>query len=150
MKDRYLFKAKRLDCGEWVEGNLIRNQDHSFIVEPVNYSHIGYCLDCDRPYIDQFDVIPETVCQYTGLTDKKGNKIWESDICKIRFELPDEPLNGLYEYHNCKIFWDEERLKYVYGDKENTWDDLGECLAEDLEVIGNIFNNPELLEVEDE
>ncbi len=139
-----LFKARRTDNGEWVEGSLISNKDHSFIVEPVEYSCIGYCGECDRPYIDQYDVDPDTVCQYTGLTDKNGKKIWESDIVKF----------DIYEYENLVsstisgIKWCENLCSLsVVVNKQGVRGTLGHFLDnnKEVEVIGNIFDNPELL-----
>lgn len=127
-----LFKAKRISTDEWVEGSLISNEDHSFIVEPVESSYIGYCLDCDRPYIDQFNVDPSTICQYTGLTDKNGNKIWENDIVNVIY------TDKKGECHYVK--------NYLLTDLRNSsvigWLDY----ANELEVAGNKFDNAELLE----
>ena len=78
-----LFKAKRLDNGEWVEGNLITNERNE------NQKYIGYIFDERNGVIEDFDlveVIPETICQYTGLTDKAGRKIWENDIVVEKYK----------------------------------------------------------------
>ena len=80
-----LFKAKRIDNGEWVEGYLCYKKDYCFdnrtkpkAVIITEYSNTG---------IVSFEIDETTICQYTGLTDKDGNKIWENDIvncgCKL-------------------------------------------------------------------
>lgn len=133
MNREILFKAKRKDNGEWVEGNLITNERNE------NQKYIGYIFDERNGIIEDFDlieVIPDTLCQYTGLTDKNGKRIWENDI----LELPGE--DG---YFVCE--WEEDTARFVMNgdeiivDFDNYW-------GYQVEVIGNIFDNEELLEVE--
>ena len=136
MKDRYLFKAKRIDNGEWVEGHYITNE------KDPNHAYIGYLFGVVDGMVhdtDIVEVIPSTICQCTGLKDKNGKLIWENDIIKCKFGI-------------AVSVWDksEWRIKWV---KDNIWrKDLHYWVVEDnqrTEVIGNKFDNPELLESEE-
>ena len=128
-----LFKGKKKDNGEWIEGYLLDGgmpgEKRIFIGKLV----IGKWTIM----ADEFDEVdPDTICEYTGLTDKNGKKIWENDIV----ELPDEE-----GYFTCE--WEEDAARFVMnGDGltvnfDNYW-------SYQTEVAGNIFDNPELLEVE--
>lgn len=141
MEDRYLFKAKRTDNGEWVKGALVcddRDKLYRIITE-INYS-TGTCLTADNaPRVDS-----STICQCTGLKDKNGKLIWENDICDRKEEYPE-----IVKYNNGDWTLDYSYLKgkesgYCYCN-------LGFYVLERkcVEVIGNIFDNPELLESEE-
>lgn len=127
MKDRYLFKGKRLDNGEWIVGYLYRLSENNppFIML--------------RKYGESYEVDEHTICQCTGLTDKNGNLIWENDIVNT-------------QYGKAIVIWDkaEWRIKWI---KDTIWrKDLHFWTNEDdwkCEVIGNIFDNPDLLESEE-
>lgn len=142
MKDRYLFKAKRTDNGEWVKGALVcddRDKLYRIITE-INYS-TGTCLTADNaPRVDS-----STICQCTGLKDKNGKLIWENDICDRKEEYPE-----IVKYNNGDWTLDYSYLKgkesgYCYCN-------LGFYVLERkcVEVIGNIFDNPGLLRRNDE
>ena len=131
-----LFKAKRLDNGEWVEGSLLQTTAVSlkyFIVQSACYT-FGK-LD----WIEITEVDSETICQYTGLTDKNGNKIWENDICDRK-----EPFPEIVKMQKGDWILD---YSYAVG-RENCYCNLGfyVCERNSVEVIGNIFDNAELLE----
>ena len=135
MEDRYLFRGKRIDNGEWVEGALFNGESHCIIGQEIKFS----------PYTEHeckivgYEVDRDTICQCTGLKDKSGKLIWENEIIKCKFGI-------------AVAVWDksEWRIKLV---KDNIWrKDLHYWVVEDnqrTEVVGNIFDNPELLENEE-
>lgn len=140
MEDRYLFKAKRIDNGEWVDGYLFKSfTGICYIVK--SYDHI-------LSIIEKYEVDPSTICQCTGLKDKNGRLIWENDVVKF----------DIYYYENLEsstisqIKWCNDlcALSLVVNDKgiRGTLGHLMD-LNKEIEVIGNIFDNPELLESEE-
>jgi uncharacterized phage protein (TIGR01671 family) len=115
-----IFKAKRLDNSEWVEGYGV--------IQYKEYNEATIIHKQGNNITQHTAVDPKTVCQYTGLTDKNGNKIWEGDV--------NEDLGY--------VFWNKDfaafQWRYPNGDvmefeSEEEW-----CI-----IIGNIFDNPELL-----
>nr|DAP16354.1 MAG TPA: YopX protein [Caudoviricetes sp.] len=129
-----LFRGKRKDNGEWVYGNYAvtdNNEKQHFIFQNKAF---------------EFEVDPETVGQYTGITDDNEKKIFEGDILGVTNDDPD------YDYIT-KVYLDCDTLcvdvqgqDYDYtsiGFAIEIWDD--EC--DQVEIIGNIYDNPELLEV---
>lgn len=131
MGNRYLFRAKRkkYDSNEevWVIGSYVHTNDGDYIVVPYKKS----TLLGEGKYIE---VVPETLCQCTGLKDKNGKLIWENDIIK------DNVIYGV-------VRWDEVNARYIVDDREDGYQDYFEWWHE-CEVIGNIFDNKELLESE--
>lgn len=131
MKNRHLFKAKRLDNEEWVRGNLI----YTFTGTPyivAEYDHILNFITID-------EVDERTVCQCTGLKDKNGNMMYENDIVK-RTDKP-EPTIGIIEYDIANTAFIIRWLDVPNYSPTFPW-------KEKIEVIGNKFDNKDLLEKE--
>ena len=129
-----LFKAKRLDNGKWVEGYYQKRKDYDEQDEHLIFRCVSY-HSWEYAKVD-----PRTICQYTGLTDKNGNKIWEYDICDRKDPFPEI----------VKMQKGDWILDYSYAvGRENCYCNLGfyVCERNSVEVIGNIFDNAELLEV---
>lgn len=125
-----LFKAKRIDNGEWVEGLLTVMWGQYHIINPDN-ENTAYPIDT------------ETICQYTGLSDKNSNKIWENDIVKCYADT-DDLGNDLYFFY--KVIWHESYYCWWLSDIHTLEDEyLHQYNSSDIEVIGNIFDNPELM-----
>lgn len=140
MESRHLFRSKRIDNGEWAEGHLITDEKNH-----LKY-FIGYVLGTDEdgsPHdLDAVQVDPSTICQCTGLKDKNGKLIFENDIVAYWDTYSTE--NGQAEA-DCigKVVWDDETISFQVTNRlsAESYEVLGEC-----DVIGNIIDNPELLE----
>ena len=139
MEDRYLFKAKRIDNGEWVEGFPFLVNDVSYILP---YHNTGQPIHIDNLLSTSVEASKATICQCTGLKDKNGRLIWENGICDRKEEYPE-----IVKYNNGDWI-----LDYSYSKGKESgycYCNLGFYALERkcVEVIGNIFDNPELLEV---
>lgn len=143
-----LFKAKRIDNGEWVEGQYV----YFFNPKTENGEPIKHFISNGTTiFTDEID--PSTLCQYTGLKDKNGKRIWENDILK-GFIYP-FLYDGEFNYF-ATVEWSEE-YKYFFlytvknpnstvrGISEGNGELLENFNSDNWEVIGNIFDNPELL-----
>ena len=144
-----LFKAKRIGNGEWAEGLLVLLTKIS-ITDLDGELEFEKVLAIQNSSVGSIEIDESTICQYTGLTDKNGNKIWESDIVKKHFYTDydmfanSEEYIGKVEYIDCAwcIRWKRDDYMVTIP----IFMALGESHdAEYFEVIGNIFDNPELL-----
>lgn len=143
-----LFRAKSIQTGEWIEGIPIKTHLGLFISFEEN-PH--YCSQYGYMEIDDILMVGEkTLCQFTGLCDKNGNKIWENDIIKYHFGEIYAPIKYGY-YQNC---FDSQKTEHLGFYVDWTGD---KCLRKDLGYwinmvdaipVGNIFDNKELLQEE--
>lgn len=145
-----LFKAKRMDNGEWVEGFYLK------YIKPINGEIEHRIFVSDPDGVTWYAVYENTICQYTGLTDKNGCKIWENDVVEVwwkqrTLEEDFEPqrYKAIIEYGNPNGLYSWGwQLRFLEDFPHNPdillWIDMEECGAY-CEVIGSIFDNPELL-----
>jgi uncharacterized phage protein (TIGR01671 family) len=143
-----LFKAKRVDNGEWVEGALVQvDNSENFCYIMPRYNLASSLSPLDLVKMCSKKVSSETLCEYTGLTDNNGKRIWENDIVR---ELGYKPQVAVVKFGNG--YYDGGIYPFVgwyyqYSNDENVdGQALYERIArEDFEVIGNSIDNPELL-----
>lgn len=152
MQDRFKFRGKRIDNNQWYYGSYL------YLHNPPKYDWNGAKHESKEDVhfiIDEKDVnygvYPETVGQCTGLKDKHGRLIFEGDI--VKYFCPAEYCSdGLHKCPECysgengSVHYDEDLAMYEYRSKSD------ECpltdninTEEDLEIVGNIYDNPELL-----
>lgn len=147
-----LFKAKRLDNGEWVEGYYVKTRLGTDI-KPSDIIFVPFKISRNEEW-GWMKIDPTTLCQYTGLTDKNGRKIWENDIVSnewcflrgksiVKFgEYKDYHMPERYQCGNYGFFL-EHMHQNDFGARKDILYFSCKC-----EVVGNIFDDKELLEVE--
>lgn len=139
MTREILFRGKRIDNKEWVEGDLCSNafkkvKDGSkccYILDPDKLSYD--CFEDIAEQVDEYEVNPKTVGQYTGLKDSTGKRIFEGDIVCYR--------NVIF-----RVEWSLKYCAYLVVSKFSGSKDLL-TNYDNCEVIGNVHDHPELLEV---
>lgn len=140
---KILFKAKRTDNGEWVEGYCFKFMDKSYIADMERTFMEAFYTE--KSVVDfhmrAYEVEADTLCQRTGFLDKKGNWIWENDVVK-------DDRGNIY-----KAFWQKRYYQFSWICLKSDllpigaiWDLWSLSRNYDLEVIGNIFDSTELLE----
>lgn len=116
------FRGKRMDNGGWVYGDLLQGNFSMFIVDMVNTINGNKLFD-----LNYYEVLPETIGQFTGLKDKNGVEIYEGDVI-------------LFASHHLQVYWDKHLAGFVDGSGDYIGEKAGSC-----EIIGNIHDNAELL-----
>lgn len=138
-----LFKAKRKEDGKWVDGcyqkryDLLGNEEH-LIFRAYSYTVWEYT-----------EINPETLCQFTGLCDKDGKRIWENDILMAHLDefYPEDVTYETVEWDVAGWVGRETgSTDREYGSVDREY--LDEFDLKNFEVIGNIFDNKELLQEE--
>ena len=141
MENRFLCRAKRIDNREWVEGfyfymtHLDGRHTHHFIIPLGADLSLGTTIEKIQVEID-----PSTICRCTGLEDMNGKLIWENDICRY---YNSEDGDGIGIIKNGYVLWEKGTISIKH---KMTPLFYLQC-SDEWENIGNIFDNPELLEV---
>lgn len=140
--NRYLFKAKRRDDEQWIKGTVLFHDVDAatiFNQHPADGSLQGFEAD------------PSSICQCTGLKDRNGKLIWENDVIKHHFR----DLYAQIRYGAYQSCFDSQKTEHIgfyvdWSESRNYRKDLGYWInMVNVEVVGNIFDNPELLESEE-
>lgn len=139
-----LFKAKRIDNGEWIEGSLINldiDSGYCYIVPPYKKASI---LPINFLITDRMELVDsKTLCQFTGLYDKNGKRIWENDIV---FVTDENDCSGQISTGIGNVIF-IEGMWYIDGRPQEGLYDINKVFQ--IEVIGNAFDNQELLQEEE-
>ena len=125
MNREILFRGKCFNTDEWVEGYLGIEVPDELVIQQFSFDEY-FKSNC----IDQYSLKPETIGQYTGLTDKNNVRVFEGDIVRV--------FDG--EYINYAVSFDGKHGAFVIGNA-SFW-----YYVPDIEVIGNIYDSPELME----
>lgn len=121
-----LFRGKRIDDGQWIEGYYVKHGSRNWIYTgKIQYMYFPACADLPTKY----EVEPESIGQYTGLTDKNGKKIFEGDILK---NWNGTTYTVMYDNHSGAFCFKNDALLAMFRI----------C---GFEIIGNIFDDEELL-----
>ena len=131
MEDRYLFKAKFDDSDRWAKGQLVE-VNGTYLIIP---NHASKILAGWFSTSNIIEVKKDTICRCTGREDKNGKLIWENDIVKIN----NSKVNTLITFRDFEIICTIPNEKYYKHRLE---------YDTEYEIVGNVFDNPELLESE--
>lgn len=134
-----LFRAKRIDNGEWVEGYYTKLKWCNNIIHVVIPDKAE--IDSGNSLLETYEINPETICQYTGKSDEDGEKIFEGDIVEF---IDFYSTESGYSESSClgEVIWSKEEYCFHVTNRlsAESWEVLDEC-----KVVGNVFDNKELL-----
>ncbi len=137
-----LFKAKRKDNGEWVEGNYSYREWVNGVKKDIHFIHGA----TNEFHYYQYEIDPATLSQFTGMYDKEGRRIFENDIVKVSNLTPHESWDYT-EVEGC-VHWCAGAFEVLGEENEDytpyVW--MHDCIQAYTLVIGNIFDNPEMIE----
>ena len=119
MENRYLFRAKRIDNGEWAEGFYVYNDKH-YIGELCTEHNVV-------PAISWHEVDKSTICQCTGLEDKTGKMIWENDILKSK-------------HMKYRVIWCRKEGSWMLQSYSGAMYGIGSINSNKYEAVANIFD----------
>lgn len=130
------FRGKSIYGEDWLYGSLVKIEKNRYaVIPPLNNIEIGKS-------ISMYEVYPETVGQFTGLLDKDGKEIYEGDILHtITFGFNPEEYTAIILYRNCSFQLSNGRNLFYFGQSDLT-------KMDDTIVIGNIYDNPDLIKEE--
>ena len=139
-----LFRGKRTINGDWLYGDFVHGNERKSLRDSI------FVYDSETQSFNDYEINPSTLGQYTGLTDKNGKRIFEGDILHISkianglggyYQPPlDYPVNVVVKWDLCAWMWETLCEDKRYISFPDAW-----CHYE-CEVIGNIHDNPELVE----
>ena len=139
-----LFRGKRTINGDWVYGDFVRGNERKSLRDSI------FVYDSETQSFNDYEINPSTLGQYTGLTDKNGKRVFEWDILHIAkiadglggyYQPPlDYPVNVVVKWDLCAWMWETLCEDKRYISFPDAW-----CHYE-FEIIGNVHDNPELLE----
>lgn len=130
------FRGKSIYGEDWLYGSLVKIEKNRYaVIPPLNNIEIGKSNG-------MYEVYPETVGQFTGLLDKDGKEIYEGDILHtITFGFNPEEYTAIILYRNCSFQLSNGRNLFYFGQSDLT-------KMDDTIVIGNIYDNPDLIKEE--
>ena len=143
MNDRYLFRAKRIDNGEWIVGSLIQapylGSMRSWISSEQEDKARLRGISSNQAVWRAFEVRTDTICQCTGLKDKNGKLIWENDVMVAHLDdrFPEDATYTRVVWNNNGFCTKEQGSDGIFP--------LDKFDQENFEVCGNLFDNPELM-----
>lgn len=142
MNHRYIFRGKRKDNGEWIYGNFCCGNERQTLHDSI------FVYDCETQSFDNYDIIPETIGQCTGLKDKNGKPIFEGDVLYDK----ESGFVGTVKFNDIiasfVVVINDTTPTFYHWSWLNKGDVARSKNLKNTEVIGNEFDNPELLEVE--